>query len=177
MKAIIVASVMAIMLLLLQTLLLRYHSTEHRARGLNILFLSLCAILSLAWWMTPDDLGFLPSQFLTEPRWLDFGATLFFFSAAFFGGALQLYNLSDRGLSLRILIDIVEDPGARWSAPRVVRHYSHGRGLQWMYKKRIRDLVAHDLISVKDDRFILTTRGRAVGKTFLTLRRIFNLQR
>src|SRR5438132_563254 len=41
------------------------------------------------------------------------------YMAAFFGGILQLYNLADRGLSLRMLIDIHQAPDGCCTAREV----------------------------------------------------------
>ena len=101
-----------------------------------------CVILSaLIWFATSVDLGFLAPSLLIEPAWLDFSLMLFFFTAAFFGGALQLYNLADRGFSLRILIDVEQTNYHAIDAEWVVANYGGGKGLTWMYGKRIEGLL------------------------------------
>jgi len=144
---------------------------------LTVAFLCAWAALPLLWWATPDDLGLLPAWLQTEPRWLDLLTMQFYFFAAYFGGALQLYNLADRGLSLRVLIDIVERPQHMWSADRVVESYSCGQGLRWMYGKRMRDLRANGLVLVDAGVVSLTERGRRSAEVFFTLRRLFGLER
>src|SRR4051794_8393913 len=99
MKAIVLSGAMTIALLAIATLVLRLWPSNHRARQLTLIYLACFAILALIWQEAPADLGFLAPPLLTEPRWLDLTAALFFFSAAFFGGVLQLYNLADRGFS------------------------------------------------------------------------------
>jgi hypothetical protein len=176
MKAIVLASAMTVVMMLVQTVELRYRRPTHRARQMTVVFGSAWIALPILWWATPDDLGVLPPWLLTEPRWIDLVAMQFYFTAAFFGGALQLYNLADRGLSLRVLIDMVERPEGVWSADRVVKDYSCGQGLHWMYDKRMRDLLAHDLLSVRDGVVLLTGRGRRSAALFLALRRLFRLE-
>jgi hypothetical protein len=176
MKAIALASAMTVVMMLVQTGQLRFRRPMHRAREMMVTFVSAWIALPVLWWATPDNLGVLPPWLQTEPRLLDLLAMQFYFAAAFFGGALQLYNLADRGLSLRVLIDIVERPEPVWNADRVVKDYSCGQGLRWMYGKRMRDLLAHDLLSLRDGVVSLTARGRRSAALFLALRRLFRLE-
>ena len=101
MKAVILATAMTIVLLALVTLALRHHPTPRRARQMTLIYLACLIGAALVWFATSADLGLLAPSLLIEPPWLDLSLMLFFFSAAFFGGVLQLYNLADRGLSLR----------------------------------------------------------------------------
>jgi hypothetical protein len=176
MKAIALASAMTVVMMLVQTVLLRFRQPKHRVRPMTVVFVCAWLALPALWWATPEDLGVLPPWLLTEPPLLDLLAMQFYFAAAFFGGALQLYNLADRGLSLRVLIDMVERPELLWSADRIVKDYSSGQGLRWMYDKRMRDLLAHDLLSVHDGVVSLTARGRKSAALFLALRRFFRLE-
>jgi hypothetical protein len=176
MKAIALASAMTVVMMLVQTVQLRFRRPAHRALLMTGTFIWAWIALPLLWWATPDDLGVLPAWLQTEPRWLDLLAMQFYFAAAFFGGALQLYNLADRGLSLRVLLDIVERPEGTWAADRVAAEYSCGRGLHWMYDKRMRDMLAHSLLSIDAGVASLTERGRRSARVFLTLRRLFRLE-
>src|SRR5262245_39761106 len=83
MKAICLASAMTVVLLLLVTLCFRLYPSAHRARQMLFVYLFCLAVLVALWFATPDDLGLFGQSLLTEPSWLDFAATLFFFSAAF----------------------------------------------------------------------------------------------
>jgi hypothetical protein len=127
------------------------------------------------WFTTPDDLGLLGRSLLTKPAWLDFAAALFFFSAGFFGGALQLYNLCDRGFSLRILVDMLEAPVNTLDVTYLTANYSSGRGLVWMYRKRIDDIVAAHFIDQVDKRIVLTAKGEMFAGLFINARRVLGL--
>src|SRR6516165_6157728 len=142
MKAICLASAMTVVLLIVVTFCFRLSPSAHRARQMLFAYLFCLAALVALWFATADDLGLLGRSLLTQPAWLDFAATLFFFSAGFFGGALQLYNLCDRGFSLRILVDMLEAPTDTVDINYLTGNYSNGRGLVWMYHKRIDDIVA-----------------------------------
>src|SRR2546427_463537 len=106
MKAIIVATLMVLGMVATVTIAFR---TLHRPPGAAVLtksFLAFVPELVVAWGVTPHDLGFLPRPMLAEPPWFDLTACLFFYTAAFGGGVLQLYNLAERGFSLRILAEL-----------------------------------------------------------------------
>ena len=176
MKAICLASAMTIVLLVLVTFCFRFYPSAHRARQMLFVYLFCLAVLVALWFATPDDLGLLRRSLLTEPAWLDFAATLFFFSAAFFGGALQLYNLCDRGFSLRILVDMLEAPTGAVDVDYLTANYSSGRGLVWMYRKRIDDIIATRFIDQANKRIMLTAKGEMFADLFINARRVLGLE-
>jgi hypothetical protein len=146
MKAVILATATTVVLLVLVTWVLRHHPTPHRARQMTLTYLVCLALALLMWFSTSADLGFLGQSLLTEPRWLDLCLMLFFFSSAFFGGVLQLYNLADRGLSLRILIDFAQVDPRIVDIDWLIANYGGGRGLAWMYGKRIAGMLETNLV-------------------------------
>jgi hypothetical protein len=176
MKAICLASAMTVVLLVLVTFCFRLYPTAHRARQMLFVYFFCLAVLAALWFATPDDLGLLGRSLLTEPAWLDFAATLFFFSAGFFGGALQLYNLCDRGFSLRILVDMLEAPTGAVDVDYLITNYSSGRGLVWMYRKRIDDIVAARFIDRTNKQIILTAKGETFADLFINARRVLGLE-
>jgi len=101
---------------------------------------------------------------------------VFFFSAAFFGGALQLYNLADRGFSLRILIDVEETNSDVVDADWLVANYAGGRGLTWMYGKRIEGLLETKLVDRKAEMIELTSKGERAAAVLLAVRRFLRLE-
>jgi hypothetical protein len=176
MKSVCLASAMTAVLLVLVTFWFRLYPSAHRARQMLFVYLFCLALLVVIWFATPDDLGFVGRSLLAKPAWLDFAATLFFFSAGFFGGALQLYNLCDRGFSLRILIDILEAPIGAVDVDYLAANYSSGRGLVWMYRKRIDDIIAARFIDQADKRIVLTAKGQTFANLFINVRRILGLE-
>jgi hypothetical protein len=172
MKAICLASAMTVVLLIVVTFCFRLSPSAHRARQMLFVYLFCLAVLVALWFATPDDLGLLGRSLLTQPAWLDFTAMLFFFSAGFFGGALQLYNLCDRGFSLRILVDMLEAPTGAVDVDYLTTNYSSGRGLVWMYRKRIDDIVAARFIDQVNKRIVLTEKGEMFADLFINARRV-----
>jgi hypothetical protein len=176
MKAIILATAMTIVLLAVVTIALRFHQTEQRAKQMTLIYFGCVILLVLVWLATSVDLGFLAPSLLIEPEWLDFSVMLFFFTAAFFGGALQLYNLADRGFSLRILIDVEQTNSHAIDAEWLVANYGGGKGLTWMYGKRIEGLLETKLVDRKAEMLELTSKGERVADVFLAVRRFLRLE-
>src|SRR4051794_36547329 len=110
MKAIIVATLAELLLFVGVSWCLRSGVTDQRARLMLIAFMSVLPLLLAIYLLTPPDLGFLSAEFVIPIAWIDIAFSVFLFGVGFFGGILQLYNLADRGFSLRILIDILEAP-------------------------------------------------------------------
>lgn len=175
MKAICLATVMTVVLTCLITLLLRAFPSEHRARRILVAYFFCLAALIIAWSQTPADIWIFEPSLLTEPPLLDLTLALFFFSAAFFGGVLQLYNLADRGFSLRVLIDLAERAEGGGTAEALAAGYSAGRGIRWMYDKRMRGLADGGFITRNDGMVSLTPKGRFVGTTFDEIRGFLRL--
>jgi len=176
MKAICLASAMTVVLLVLVTFCFRLYPSAHRARQMLLVYLFCLAVLVALWFATPDDLGLLGRSLLAKPTWLDFAATLFFFSAGFFGGALQLYNLCDRGFSLRILVDMLEAPTGGVDVDYLSANYSSGRGLVWMYRKRIDDIVAARFVIHTNKSVTLTAKGQMLADLFINARRVLGVE-
>jgi hypothetical protein len=149
---------------------LRLLQKRASAALLTVVFLASTPIYVLAFLTTPADLGFLPCWMCQEPEALELAFGLFVYASGFFGGVLQLYNLADRSVSLRILIDIAESPAGELSALEIADSYSQGRGLGWMYRKRLDDLVEHRFIQVTGGSACLRLRGQRAAALFRYLR-------
>jgi len=176
MKALLIAAMMTMVLLAGVSLVFRLRPSPHRVRQLVLVYLCCLGLAAVIWFGTPADLWILGRPFQTEPAWLDFLVMLFFFSAAFFGGVLQLYNLADRGFSLRILLDIDVAPDGMSDAGRLVKAYGGGQGLDWMYRKRIDGLFEQALVRREGDAIILTDKGRRAAELFLAARQFLRLE-
>jgi len=95
---------------------------------------------------------------------------LFVHAALFFGGWLQVYNLAERGFSLRILIDIDESPGRALSPEEEEAGYGGGLGMGWMLDKRIEGLLSTRLMVERDGSLLATHKGVRVARLFGGLR-------
>ena len=177
MKSILLATGCTLALSVVVTLSFRASPGARRAGTMLKVFLGLLPLLIVAWTATPDDLGFLPAALLAEPRWFDLAACLFFYAAAFGGGVLQLYNLADRGLSLRILADLAAAADRSMTVEGMARQYGGGRGIAWMYDKRLDGLTQQGFVVVSGEQVCLTARGRWWAGLFAWLRGFLRLPR
>ena len=171
MKAILIAALFGLLLFGACSVALRYAGTTRRARLLTVLFLGALALLVLVHLATPENLGFLPSAWVAPYALVDLGFCAFLFTVGFLGGLLQLYNLADRGLSLRMLIDILESRVSALSAEEIVGAYGGGQGIVWMYQKRLDDMLVADLIGMHGDAVCLSAKGRSAARLFDVLRK------
>jgi hypothetical protein len=169
MKAILLAALAGLLLFICVSACLRSGITQRRARLMLIAFLSVLPVLLAVHLLTPPDLGFLGTKLVMPIAWVDIGFAVFLYGAGFFGGILQLYNLADRGFSLRILIDILESPLQVMSLEDIMKGYSAGRGIAWMYAKRLEDMQSAGLAKVEGESLVLTPKGQRVAKLFAWL--------
>jgi hypothetical protein len=169
MKAILIAALAELLLFACVSASLRSDVTRQRARSILIAFLALLPVLLAAHLLTPSDFGFLPAELVMPIAWIDLAFAVFLYSVGFFGGILQLYNLADRGFSLRILIDILEAPLGAMRLDDVMQGYSAGRGIAWMYAKRLEDMQSAGLAKVEGASLVLTPKGQRVAKLFTWL--------
>jgi len=175
MKAIIVAALVTVALAIGVTVAFRLTSRGPSVGLMVKMFGAFVPMLILVWSLTPVDLGFLAPELLADPPWFDLAASLFFYAAAFAGGLLQLYNLADRGLSLRILAELAASTGRALTVEEIASNYSGGRGLAWMYDKRVAGLVAQRLVVADGEALCLTDRGRRWAARCDRLRRFLRL--
>ena len=176
MKAIFIATVGELLCLFVATIVLRQSHNPQRALLLLIVFLLVMPFLAVAHYILPSDLWILPVSMIAPYGWLDLCFSLFLYTAGFFGGVLQLYNLADRGFSLRILIDILEHTKATMTLDEVMSGYSAGRGIQWMYAKRIDGMVETGLITPqKQNKYTHTAKGQRVARFFDWMRNFIKL--
>ena len=176
MKAILLALIAGVLLFALGTWRLRRVSAGKGAATLLAAFLAVLPFLVVAYLLTPANLWFLSPALQIRPAILELAFALFLYAAGFFGGILQLYNLAERGFSLRILIDILHASDGAMTLDEVMSGYSDGRGIVWMYDKRVGGMRATGLIVGNKDKLVLTGRGRRIARLFSWLQRIACVQ-
>jgi hypothetical protein len=169
MKAILLALVFATLLLAAVSIVFNGSLTEKRGGFLLRASAFLLPFLILAHLFTRADLGVLPASLVTPVSPIDLAFSVFLFVVASLGGVAQLYNLADRGFSLRILIDILEAPDQTLTAAEVMVVYSAGRGIAWMYEKRVTGMLSAGLIELAGDEVVLTAKGYSVAEVFANL--------
>src|ERR1051325_1099036 len=139
MKALLLAALATLVYLGLVTAIFRGHGVRQRAALMVRLWRVTAPVVVVAYLVTPSDLGFLPADWADQPGWAGVLFLVLAYAAAVFGGVLQLYNLAERGFSLRILIDVDESPRGAMTAAEIMHEYGGGRGFGWMYQKRLDD--------------------------------------
>jgi hypothetical protein len=172
-KSLLLAGAASATSVLAVTVIFRSRRVERRAVTMIALFVISLPAFALVHVLTPRDLGFLP-EWLTEPsRGADLVFGLLLYAAVFLGGVLQLYNLADRGFSLRILIDL--DELGPMSAAAVAKAYGAGQGIGWMYGKRLDGLLRQGLVRLDEDVVRLSDSGGRTARAFDGLQRFLRL--
>ena len=175
MRGFILATLLSILYALIVFYLFRRRNPKQPAALMvKVYFLSLLPLVFLLIF-TPPNLGFLPNLLVENNLWLDSAFAIFTYSASIFGGWLQLYNLADRGMSLRVLIDAYEDDGLV-TPSKITAYYGAGKGIQWMYEKRVLDIQRLGLISTQGDKFILSMKGVRNASLIILLRKFYALE-
>ena len=175
MKALLLALGCSLLYALLITLVFRTIALRERAAVMCRLFLATVPVYLALYALTPADLGVL-APWLVEPRYVPAGLFgLFIHGALFFGGWLQIYNLAERGFSLRILTDIDESPERALSAAEIEARYGGGRGMGWMLDKRVQGVVETGMATLDDGRLRLTPKGARAAWVFGRLRALLRL--
>ena len=174
MNAIICASLALFTCVIVITIGFRMLDTEMRAAFMLKVFIVILPGLIMLHFVLPADLGFLPEGTTTIKGWdwIDLVFSIFLYFSGFFGGILQLYNIADRGFSLRILIDINTSQNGAMTLDEVMTGYSAGKGIEWMYNKRIIGMKKSGLVIQNGTKLVLTEKGMWVAKLFNSLRRV-----
>lgn len=175
MKAMLFAGLMTAIYLVVVTVVFRFGSVIRKAAAMFWLFWMSVPFFMFGYVVTPADLWLLPTPIIEPLSWVDAGFSLFVYAALVFGGALQLYNLADRGFSLRILIDILEAPTKSVTVDDVMRGYGGGSGISWMFDKRIDGIVQNGFGVRRNGQLEMTAKGYSVARFFGALRQFLNL--
>ena len=69
-----------------------------------------------------------------------------------------------------MLIDILEKPSGKMSADEIMTSYGSGKGIIWMYDKRVRDMLSSGLVRETDGNLVLTRRGIVLARVYSALR-------
>jgi hypothetical protein len=176
MKSLILSLVMTVILIIIATILFNRLHTRRRALLLLYIFIATLPVYVIVFLTTPPDLWFLPGTLTDSNYGFALGFGLFIHMAFFGGGTLQLYNLADRGFSLRILIDILESPTRELTLIEILENYGGGKGIDWMYKKRIEGMLENQLIQINQEDIQITDKGMKVAKYFSRMRKFLNLE-
>lgn len=177
MKAVLLALAAGAVLFAVATWRLRDAPDGKGAAKLLTAFLIILPVLVVTYLIAPRDLRILPAMLQIPIPAIDFAFCLFLYIAGFFGGVLQLYNLAERGFSLRIMVDILHAPSGTMTLDEVMEGYGAGRGIAWMYGKRIDGMCAAGLVVAAGDRIVLTERGRRVARLFSRLQDFARVER
>jgi hypothetical protein len=174
-KGVLLAAAVTGLYVVVLTVIFRTLNIKRRAAAMIRLFIVGAAVLVFVFAATPSNLGFLPQSLVAAQAWADLSVGLLVYCACVLGGVLQVYNLAERGFSLRILIDIDESTRQQLTVGEIARGYAAGQGIEWMYSKRIDDAYTQRLVRLDDGTVHLLTRGKRIARACRWLRAVYGL--
>lgn len=90
-------------------------------------------------------------------------------------GYMQIFSLTCRGFSLRILVEIDRHRGL--DTDGILREYSQGRGIDWLMDKRLDSMAAYHLVHREQDALTLARpHGLWMGTVALRVKRILGIE-
>jgi len=98
----------------------------------------------------------------------------FLFMTAFIVTYLEFFSLIKRGFSISLLSSL---PIKNFSYSKLEKIYSGNKGLQWMLKKRIRDILYLRIIIIKNAKYKLSNSGKLIYLIIYLSVKIFNLKK
>ena len=176
MKGVILAAALTGLYVVILSVILRSLNVKRRAAAMIRLFTVGAVVLVLVFAATPGNLGLLPPSLVTTQAGIDLGVGVLVYCACILGGVLQVYNLAERGFSLRLLIDIGESAEQQLTVGELARGYAGGQGIGWMYSKRIGDACTQGLVRLDGDTVHLLTRGKRLARAGRWLRAVYGLE-
>jgi hypothetical protein len=93
---------------------------------------------------------------------------------AFIVTYLEFFSLIKRGFSISLLSSL---PIKNFSYSKLEKIYSGNKGLQWMLKKRIRDILSLRIILIKNAKYKLSNSGKLIYLIIYLSVKIFNLKK
>lgn len=99
---------------------------------------------------------------------------IFLLMIAFIVIYFEFFSLIKRGFSISLLSSL---PIKNFSYLKLERIYSGNKGLRWMLKKRIRDILFLRIIIIKNSKYKLSNGGRLIYLIIYLSVKIFNLKK
>jgi len=96
------------------------------------------------------------------------GALMYIFLFLTYG---QVYFLVDRGVSARMMVEILATNDMGLTQEEIAMRYSPSA----LERRRLDDMRYGHYVFIKDGRYHLTTKGKAMGYAFLALKRLLRL--
>lgn len=88
-------------------------------------------------------------------------------------GYMQVFSLTCRGFSLRILVEL--DKHGSLDLDGIAREYSDGRGMDWLQEKRLESMRSLDLIGRDGEALVLRPRGALAGRIGLLVKAVLGI--
>jgi len=170
-EAIVLASVVFALFLVVHVLVFRVRQPLNRWRTVQRLAIVFLFGYVATYYSAPETnwLGILSSPHgLPKMIACANGAVWYVFLFLTYG---QIYFLIDRGVSARIMIELLADGKNGLSEEEIAQRYSPNA----LEKRRLDDMVYGQYVVCVNRQYCLTKKGRYMGRTFLLLKHLLRL--
>jgi hypothetical protein len=125
----------------------------------------------LLYFMTADDLGFLPPAFVGTDWRLGLANGLAIQMLLFLTAGL-FYSHADRSITVRLLIELARAPHQRLT----LEEMQATCGVEVLMQERLNIMLANGFLFARGDRFVLTPKGWIGGSVGRVARKILSLK-
>jgi hypothetical protein len=134
-------------------------------------FVPTVPIYLLIYYVTPDDLRFLPPEFVGVDWRLGLGNGLVVHVLLFLTAGL-FYSHADRSITIRLLIELARAPRQRLTLAEMQAMC----GVEVLMQDRFDIMVHNGFLTASGDRFVLTRTGWVGGSVGRVARRILRIK-
>lgn len=170
-EAILLAVVTFLFFLISQFFYFHYREPRNRWRAVSYFSYIFFAIYVVVYWLAPSSnwLGILndANQWSRTVAFIN-GAVIYIFLFLSYG---QFYFLIDRGVSARILVEIIESSNGALSREAIAAKYSP----DVMQKRRLDDMLYGGYVFADGGMYRCTSKGKMLGTVFLWCKRYLHL--
>ena len=130
-------------------------------------------LFPLAYAVTPENLGFLPTSFLEPYPVSDVLNGFLLLHLFFWLFVFQGYSLASRGFSLGLIIAIQEGGDGGLSFSEIQRRFGGGKSVEGNFEDKLLDSVQSGLVRRDNVRYFNTPRGERLAALTESCKRFF----
>lgn len=150
--------------------ILRRRVPEEKFKVLLKIYLFFSLFFFPLYFMTPEDLGFLPDSFLEKNPKADFVNGFVLYHLFFWLFTVQTYSLASRGFSTEMLMTIEKSGLRRLDSEEIKRSFAGGKGVAWNFEDKLRDCLRTGLVRFENGRYYHTKRGGILASAGIRLK-------
>jgi hypothetical protein len=170
-KGLLLSGVLVAIWVVVQGLVFHVAAPRKAFSSMVAYFVPTVPIYLLIYYVTPDNLRFLPSEFVGVDWRLGLGNGLVVHVLLFLTAGL-FYSHADRSITIRLLIELARAPRQRLTLAEMQAMC----GVEVLMQDRFDIMVHNGFLTASGDRFVLTRKGWVGGSVGRVARRILRIK-